>query len=1024
MGWRRWVAVLAIVAVWASLLASASTAAAQQGAGGDSGAYPDTVADSYYVEPVSQLGERGVFAGTLCEGGFCPDEALDRKTMAVWVVRVLDEEVPAAVSGSRFSDVDARSFYAPFVERMFALGVTRGCGDGSVFCPDESVTRAEMAVFLSRAFDLPEGPDPGFSDVPADAWYAAEVAGLAASGITRGCGDGSVFCPAGDTTRAQMAAFLYRAVNGGGAAAPVRVPGDGSPVTVPAGSAFVAELGSVSVEGGPGVFAQATEVRVSHTTLGARQHSRFETTAAQPVLLDFGGAEPAAPLTVRFQTVRPGLEAGHVIPAVWDSELSAWVPTIDEVTVTDNEIVVRTAAGSSLAAAGPAGWGGVTVAVAGTAPPPTAALPDPCSLVLVVLSWGLGCAVKVVTVLVPAAWRHTEDAARALIGGAVDVAHLSADAVVATARQYLPKVMRAIEAGVAAGLEAGVAFYERWLLPSLNAIFELRADPPVCPATTPEWAREGIDFSDTDRRDPRVHLCSQATPGSQATPDGDLHVKAVNNRNFGFQVTPSGGASYENFTAPRPPDISVGSLLTNKLNGFLIDNVEALGGYQWPLSAASFDVARFEPAHRSDWTAQWLVNGYTATLDAILMGGSLMSRAADHVPFGAVVLDAVECSAPIVGPVEQSTHWTAILNTAGSCLSTASTAAAATGVGIPVAVALEVGAQAMESVTTAATTIKHRITEAEFGLELTRQPATLTITPTHTPGELPPDIAGAEIVSAAFYHSCGVRTDGTITCWGSNEHIVGSPDGESTRWEVDGKMDAPAGRFISVSSAGTHSCGVRVDQTVSCWGSNYFGEADAPAGRFISVSSGGTHSCGVRVDQTVSCWGSNYSGQADAPAGRFISVSSGDAYSCGVRVDQTVSCWGSNYSGRADAPAGRFISVSSGDAYSCGVRVDQTVSCWGINNSGQADAPAGRFISVSSGGAHSCGVRVDQTVSCWGSNYFGEADAPAGRFISVSSGGIHSCGVRADRTVTCWGDESYGEAPGGETEAPGGQFGP
>ena len=411
-------------------------------------------------------------------------------------------------------------------------------------------------------------------------------------------------------------------MNGGSAAAPVRVPGDGSPVTVPAGSAFVAELGSVSVEGGPGVFAQATEVRVSHTALGARQHSRFETTAAQPVLLDFGGAEPAAPLTVRFQTVRPGLEAGHVIPAVWDSELSAWVPTIDEVTVTDNEIIVRTAARSSLAAAGPAGAGGVTVAaagpagaggvtvaVAGTAPPPTAALPSPCSWWGV--SWGCGAVNKVVTVFVPAAWRHTEDAARALIGGAVDVAHLSADAVVATARQYLPKVMRAIEAGVAAGLEAGVAFYERWLLPALDAIFELRAHPPVCSATTPEWAREGIDFSDTDRRDPRVHLCSQATPDGDL--DGDLHVKAVNNRNFGFQVTPSDGASYENFTAPRPPDISVGSLLTNKLNGFLIDNVEALGGYQWPLSAASFDVARFEPAHRSDWTAQWLVNVDTAT---------------------------------------------------------------------------------------------------------------------------------------------------------------------------------------------------------------------------------------------------------------------------------------------------------------------------------------------------------------------------------------------------------------------------
>ena len=68
-----------------------------------------------------------------------------------------------------------------------------------------------MAVFLSRAFDLPAGPDPNFSDVPADAWYAAEVARLKASGITVGCGDGSRFCPSRTTTRAEMATFLHRA---------------------------------------------------------------------------------------------------------------------------------------------------------------------------------------------------------------------------------------------------------------------------------------------------------------------------------------------------------------------------------------------------------------------------------------------------------------------------------------------------------------------------------------------------------------------------------------------------------------------------------------------------------------------------------------------------------------------------------------------------------------------------------------------------------------------------------------------
>ena len=209
---RGAVAVLTALTLAASLVVI-SPAAAQQGGDDqeDARTYPDTPPGTYYSEPVARLAEQGLFEGTLCDGGFCPDEATDRKTMAVWVVRMLEGEDPEAVSESRFDDVNPDSFYAPFIERMFQLEVTTGCGDGSGFCPDRAVTRAEMAVFLSRAYNLPEGPDPGFSDVDVDAWYARDVARLLASGITKGCGDGSGFCPDGDTTRAQMATFLWRA---------------------------------------------------------------------------------------------------------------------------------------------------------------------------------------------------------------------------------------------------------------------------------------------------------------------------------------------------------------------------------------------------------------------------------------------------------------------------------------------------------------------------------------------------------------------------------------------------------------------------------------------------------------------------------------------------------------------------------------------------------------------------------------------------------------------------------------------
>ena len=197
---------MAVAAVVLSTAPLPSTVAAQ----GDV-AYSDVPADAYYAVPVQSLDADGVFVGTLCDDGFCPSEPIDRKTMAVWTVRVVDGQDPPAVSRTRFDDVNAAGFHARFIERMAELGVTEGCGDGNGFCPDRTVTRAQMAVFLSRAFNLPDGPDPSFSDVPGNAWYADEVARLTASGITVGCRDGTVFCPGRDTTRGQMATFLYRA---------------------------------------------------------------------------------------------------------------------------------------------------------------------------------------------------------------------------------------------------------------------------------------------------------------------------------------------------------------------------------------------------------------------------------------------------------------------------------------------------------------------------------------------------------------------------------------------------------------------------------------------------------------------------------------------------------------------------------------------------------------------------------------------------------------------------------------------
>ena len=83
------------------------------------------------------------------------------------------------------------------------------------------------------------------------------------------------------------------------------------------------------------------------------------------------------------------------------------------------------------------------------------------------------------------------------------------------------------------------------------------------------------------------------------------------------------------------------------------------------------------------------------------------------------------------------------------------------------------------------------------------------------------------------------------------------------------------GEFASVSAGKNHTCGVRADGSVACWGRDGDGEATAPEGEFASVSAEGAHVCGLRVDGSVACWGDDEHGEATPPEEQFASVSAG-----------------------------------------------------------------------------------------------------------------------------------------------------
>jgi hypothetical protein len=132
-----------------------------------------------------------------------------------------------------FEDVQFEYWAWNFVERLYDAGITSGCSVSPFqYCPEGTVTRAQIAVFLERgihgsSYNPPAvGGSTGFTDVPTSYWAAAWIKQLAAEGITGGCGTG-LFCPEGVVTRAQMAVFLLRSKHGASYSPPAVGSGTG-----------------------------------------------------------------------------------------------------------------------------------------------------------------------------------------------------------------------------------------------------------------------------------------------------------------------------------------------------------------------------------------------------------------------------------------------------------------------------------------------------------------------------------------------------------------------------------------------------------------------------------------------------------------------------------------------------------------------------------------------------------------------------------------------------------------------------
>ncbi len=168
--------------------------------------FDDVPVTAYYYEAVKWAADKSITGG-IGNNLFDPDAACTRAQIVTFLWRAAGSPEPKTMRG--FDDVSADAYYAKAVAWAIENGITDGTGEGR-FSPDATCTRAQAVTFLYRASGASAvSGNSAFSDVAADAYYAAAVAWAEKNGVTGGIG-GGLFGSDNTCTRAQIVTFLYR----------------------------------------------------------------------------------------------------------------------------------------------------------------------------------------------------------------------------------------------------------------------------------------------------------------------------------------------------------------------------------------------------------------------------------------------------------------------------------------------------------------------------------------------------------------------------------------------------------------------------------------------------------------------------------------------------------------------------------------------------------------------------------------------------------------------------------------------
>ncbi len=286
---------------------------------------------------------------------------------------------------------------------------------------------------------------------------------------------------------------------------------------------------------------------------------------------------------------------------------------------------------------------------------------------------------------------------------------------------------------------------------------------------------------------------------------------------------------------------------------------------------------------------------------------------------------------------------------------------------------------------------------------------------------LVPNLEGVVAISAGRNHTCALKNDGSLWCWGLNDHgQLGL--GSTTDQPSPMAVTIPGQQITAVSCGHYHTCALTAGGAW-CWGDNTAGrlgdgtptERHTPtqvslSGNYLAISAGAEHTCAL-LGGTAYCWGSNAQSQlgegslnnsyhplALSALSGVLSISAGSTHTCATLTSGSAYCWGNGSHGKL------------GDGYT----LDRATP---VQVSGISTAQA-----VSVGAQHSCALLSDNTLRCWGQGSFGRLGhnatsseetpvQPTGLepVLHVSAASYHTCAVTTTGRGFCWGYNIKGQ---------------